>query len=315
MKSGLIFRFRSALYAATLLSLGIFALLAADTPSSTPPSTNIQHVVTAPDATLELLADGFKFTEGPAADREGNVFFTDQPNNRIMKWSVDGKLTTFMQPAGRANGLEFDAKGNLLACADEKNQLWRITPATNVAVLIQTFSGKRFNGPNDVWVHPKGGYYFTDPFYKRDYWSHTDKPQDGQHVYYLSEDGKTCLRVIQDLVQPNGIIGSPDGKTLFVADIGDRKTYRYTINNDFTIADKKLFTSMGSDGMTLDEQGNVYLTGQGVTVFDPNGNKIDHIAVPESWTANVAFGGPDHKTLFITAMDSLYAIKTKFRGY
>jgi gluconolactonase len=306
----------------TALSAGLIIILnhaspvfAADVPTPASNPADTPHVILAPGAKLELLSDGFKFTEGPAADRDGNVFFTDQPNDRIMKWSVDGKLTTFMQPSGRANGLEFDAQGNLIACADEKDQLWLIDPSGKVTVLVENYNGKLLNGPNDVWVHPKGGYYFTDPFYRRDYWTHKDKPQDGEHVYYLSADRKVFMRVTDDLKQPNGIIGTPDGKQLFVADIGAGKTYCYTIAPDFKLTDKKLFTEMGSDGMTLDEQGNVYLTGRGVTVFDRDGKKIDHIDVPKGWTANVTFGGKDRKTLFITAQDSFYAVKTKFRGY
>lgn len=270
--------------------------------------------VVAPGATLRKLAGDFRFTEGPTADAAGNVFFTDQPNNRIMKWSVDGKLSTFMQPAGRANGMYFDAKGNLLACADEKTELWSIAPDGKVTVLVKEYRHKRLNGPNDVWAHPEGGLYFTDPFYKRDWWSYDTMPQDGQHVYHLSADGKDLRRVTQDLTQPNGIIGTPDGQTLYVADIGGRKTYRYDIQKDGSLANKKLFCDLGSDGMTLDAEGNVYLTGRGVFVFDKNGRQIDHIDVPEAWTANVSFGGADRQTLFITASRSLYSIRLKVKG-
>src|SRR5206468_7384910 len=118
----------------------------------------------APGAKLEKLADGFKFTEGPAADAEGNVYFTDQPNNRILKWSTDGKLSTFLQRCGRSNGLCFDRQGNLWACADEKNELWRIDPAGKATVVVKDYKGKLLNGPNDVWIRPDGGVYFTDPF-------------------------------------------------------------------------------------------------------------------------------------------------------
>lgn len=268
----------------------------------------------APGATLETLSGGFRFTEGPTADAEGNVFFTDQPNDRIMKWSVDGQLSTFMQPAGRANGMYFDAKGNLIVCADEKNELWSVDPAGKVTVLVKEYQGKLLNGPNDVWVRPDGGLYFTDPFYKRPWWAHEEVPQDGQHVYYLSPDRKKLVRVTQDLKQPNGIIGSPDGKVLFISDIGDRKTYRFEIQPDGSLANKKLFCEQGSDGMTLDTDENLYLTGKGVMIFDKNGLQVGHIQVPEGWTANVSFGAKDHKTLFITASKGLYAIKLQKKG-
>jgi gluconolactonase len=113
--------------------------------------------VVAPGATLEKLSGGFAFTEGPTRDKNGNVFFVDQPNNRIMEWSADGKLSTFLQPSGYANGMEFDAQGNLIACADEHNQLWSIAPDKTVTVLVTNFQGKYMNGPNDVWIAPNGG--------------------------------------------------------------------------------------------------------------------------------------------------------------
>src|ERR1700704_6315569 len=125
----------------------------------------------ATDAKLVKLAGGFKFTEGPAPDPDGNVYFTDQPNDRIHIWSTDGKLSTFMEPCGRSNGLCFDKDGRLWGCADEKNELWRIDVKTKEkTVVVKDYGGKLLNGPNDVWVDEKGGAYFTDPFYKRPYW-------------------------------------------------------------------------------------------------------------------------------------------------
>ena len=269
--------------------------------------------IVAPGATLQKLAGDFVFTEGPACDSKGNVFFTDQPNDRILEWSVDGKLSMFMQPCGRANGLSFDHEGYLWACADEKNELWRIDSAGKATVVAKDYKGKRLNGPNDVWVRPGGGLYFTDPYYKRDYWKRGDKEM-GEHVYFLGPDYKTLTRVIDDLKQPNGIIGTPDGKLLYVADIGAKKTYRYHIQPDGSLKEKKLFCEMGSDGMTIDSEGNIYLTGKGVSVFDPAGKKIEQVEVPEDWTANVCFGGKDRQTLFITASKSLYGLRMTVHG-
>jgi gluconolactonase len=265
-------------------------------------------------ATIEKLSGEYSFTEGPAADAAGNVYFTDQPNDRIMKWSTSGSLTTFMQPSGRSNGMFFDKKGNLWSCADEKNELWCISPDKKITVELKNFNGKLFNGPNDLWISDDGSIFFTDPFYKRSWWSHSEMPQDKQCVYYLSPDRKTLKRIADDLTQPNGIIGTPDCKTLFVADIGARKTWSYSIMPDGTLADRKLFCEMGSDGMTIDFEGNLYLTGNGVTVFDKTGKRLGNIAVPENWTANVCFGGADRKTLFITASKGLYCINTRVKG-
>ena len=212
----------------------------------------------APGAKLQKLAGEFEFAEGATCDARGNVFFTDQPNNRIMEWSVEGKLTTFLQPAGRANGMYFDAAGNLLACADEKTELWLITPDGKHTVLAQEFDGRPLNGPNDVWVVPAGGYYITDPFYKREWWTYNQRPQDTEQVYFVPPGHKPLKRVTSDLVKPNGIVGTPDGKTLFVADIGADRTYVYDIQPDGSLAGKRLVCKKGSDGMTLDTDGNLY---------------------------------------------------------
>jgi gluconolactonase len=267
-----------------------------------------------PGAELKKLAGDFSFTEGPSSDKAGNVYFTDQPNDRIMVWSTEGKLSTFMQPSGRSNGLFFDNSGNLWSCADEKNELWCINPDKKVESILNTFNGKLLNGPNDLWVAPDGSIFFTDPFYKRPWWSHSEMPQEKQCVYFLSPDHKTLKRVEEDLLQPNGIVGTPDGKTLYVADIKGNKTWSYTINSDGSLSGKKLFCELGSDGMTIDIKGNIYLTGKGVTIFDKTGKKLGNIPVPENWTANVCFGGKDGRSLFITASKGLYMVRTRMKG-
>jgi gluconolactonase len=288
--------------------LGFVALL-----SNIMSLTAAEKGVISPGATLQKLSDEFSFTEGPACDKDGNVYFTDQPNDRIMKWSVDGKMSTFKQPCGRSNGLCFDSQGNLWACADETNAMWRISPSGEITVVVKDFEGKLLNGPNDVWLTPDGGLYFTDPYYKRSYWKRGAK-EIPECVYYLSPDQKKYVRVIDDFKQPNGIIGTPDGKTLYVADIGASKTYRYSIQPDGSLKDKKLFCELGSDGMTIDNEGNVYLTGKGVFVFDPGGKQIEHIDVQEPWTANVCFGGKDRHTLFITASKCFYSMAMRVHG-
>jgi gluconolactonase len=272
--------------------------------------------IVAKNAKLTKVADGFSFTEGPAVHRNGDVYFTDQPNNRIMRWSATrNEVSVFMEDAGRSNGMFFDRRGNLITCADLENQLWSIDDKGNHTVLIENFKGKLLNGPNDLWVAPNGGIYFTDPLYKRPYWTRNpEMQQDGEHLYYLAPDRLQFFRVDENLVKPNGIIGTPDGKKLYVADIGANKTYVYDIEEDGYLKNRRLFCEMGSDGMTIDFRGNVYLTGKGVTVFSPKGEKITHIPVPENWTANVVLGGTDRKTLFITAMGAVYTLNMKVRG-
>jgi len=268
-----------------------------------------QLSVVASGAKVEKLAGGFKFTEGPAADAEGNVFFTDIPNNRIHKWSLDGKLSTFREDSGGSNGLYFDKKGNLLACEGEGRRLVSIDPKGNVTVLADKYQDKKFNSLNDLWLDPKGGIYFTDPRYgNRD-----NLEQDGEHVYYLSPDRKKLVRVVNDMVRPNGIIGTRNGKRLYVTDHGGKKTFVYKINKDGRLSNKKLFASEGSDGMTIDNEGNIYLTTNAVAVYNKKGEKIETIKVPEG-PANVTFGGKDEKTLFITARTSLYCVRMRVKG-
>jgi len=270
----------------------------------------------AKNAQVVKLGDGYSFTEGPAVDRPGNVYFTDQPNNRIIKWSFSsGEFSTFTENSGRSNGMYFNREGKLIACADMENQVWSFDMEGNKEVLIENFKGRKLNGPNDLWISPKGGIYITDPLYKRDYWERDpEMQQDGEHVYYIGADGLQFFRVDENLVKPNGIVGTPDGKKLYVSDIGAKKTYVYDIEEDGYLTNRTLFVEMGSDGMTIDHRGNVYLTGKGVTVFDAKGNKIGHIPVDAPWTANVCFGGGDRKTLFITASDAVYSLKMKTRG-
>jgi gluconolactonase len=271
--------------------------------------------VIAPGAKLELLQGGLGFAEGPTCDPAGNVFFTDQPNNRILKWGVDGKLSTFLEPTGRANGMSFDGKGNLITCSDENTEVWRIAPDGTHTVLVGEYSGKHLNAPNDVWVRPDGGLYLTDCYDHRAYWTYNQRPQDSEEVYFLAAGQKTLQRVTTDLGHPTGIAGTPDGKTLYVSDMRPNSTFAYDMQPDGTLTNKRLICTFGSDGMTVDNEGNLYMTGAaGVTVFDKTGKKLETIPVAERWTGNVCFGGKDRQTLFITASKGLYAIRMRVKG-
>ena len=364
--------------------------------------------VVASGAKLIRLPGKFRFTEGPAVDAKGNVFFTDIPNSRIHKYSLDGKLSVWREDSGGANGLFFDRKGNLLACEGNRGLVTSTTPEGKVTVLADKFNDKRFNKPNDLWIDPSGGVYFTDPVYGR-----YKVTQGGEHVYYLSPDGKKITRVIDDMKRPNGIVGTPDGKILYVADHGAGKVYRYEINKirlpgagpkrpaagklivinvrgekrgkgvppyvvagrsvnleqlrkiikaavkkdakqkvmvrgdklalhgnvasavaacrdggvvkanigynyapkakDSRLSAKKLFASLACDGMTVDNEGNVYLTERVVIVYSPAGKEIERIDTPMR-PANVCFGGADMQTLFITARSSVYTIRMRVKG-
>ena len=294
----------------------IFLLSVASVVSNAKPVIDTPQTGGLFDATEKprLISKQFSFTEGPSVDKKGNVFFTDQPNNKIWEYSADGKLSLWMDSTLRSNGTYFDAKGNLISCADEHDELISISPKKKIKVLVHDLNGHLLNGPNDVWVAPNGSMYVTDPYYQRDYWIRKKPDLDGQNVYYLSKGSSNLVTVVSDMQAPNGIVGTPDGKYLYVADIKGNKTFKYTIASDGSLTNKQLFCELGSDGMTLDAQGNVYLTGKGVTIFNPQGVKIAHIDINEPWTANLCFAGKDKDYLFITASKAIYILKMNVKG-
>ncbi len=276
-----------------------------------------QNILTAisKDVKPKLISSQFSFTEGPAADKQGNIFFTDQPDNKIWKYDTNGRLSVFLDFAGRSNGMSFDSKGNLITCADEKDQLWQITPKGKVTILLNDFKGHRFNGPNDLWIDIKDGIYFTDPYFQRDYWQRKepDPGIKGEKLYYLPKGKKEAIIVDDDLKKPNGITGASNGY-LFVSDMGVGKIFKYKINTDGTLSQRQVFANDLADGMTLDDKGNLYLAGKGVTIYNSIGKKIQHFDIPSKWTANLCFGGRNKNILFITASESVYMLRMNVHG-
>ena len=275
----------------------------------------------APGASVVQLAGGFRFTEGPAADSKGNVYFVDEQSSRIHRWCVtENRVSVFIEESAHANGMYFDKNDNLYVCEGGTGSVVRYTLDGERTVVANKFGARHFNKPNDLWVDPKGGIYFTDPVYGRNF----HVVQGGEHVYYISPDRSKITRVIEatgpqgEFVKPNGVIGTPDGKFLYVADIDGRVVYRYDIQEDGTLTGKHAFASpYAVDGMTIDERGNVYLTPWNirnvVIIYSPEGREIERIAIPEQ-PANVTFGGRDFRTLFITAHSGLYAVEMTVRG-
>lgn len=298
------------------------------------------------------------FTEGATRDpATGDVYFVEQNANKILKWSVsEKKMSVFMHPAGYSNGMTFDRFGKLIACADERNQLWEIStnqtasvpwpaPANpsvgdrgsgNVVlpvwkvIMDGKYNGKLLGGPNDVWVMPDNSLYFTDPMWPRKYWTNPNRANEQgiNTVYRLSADRKTLTRALTTFSasngqngSPNGIIASPDGKTLYVASLGvpsnagNGETYAYDIGADGSLSNRRVWAQFGSDGMTMDNAGNMYMTGgNGVRVVSiATGKQVGFITVPEQ-TANLAFGGVDQSVLYITARTGFYSIQTKVKG-
>ena len=291
---------------------------------------------------LDTLAGGFGFTEGPAVDRYGNIFFTDQPNDKIYKWSAHTRaITTFLTGTGRSNGMAFNREGYLIACADMHGELWKIAPNGSHTVLVNNYHGKLLNGPNDVWINPRnGGMYITDPIFPRDYWDVDDPRQQawppthseqaptgkGGYVYYLAPGSHALVRVTTEAMGwdsdgwPNGVVGTPDGKKLYVnkwaPDINTAGTWVFDINPNGSLSNMRKFIDMGGDGMSMDERGNIYISNSyGVTAFNPHGDRIFNVSTGTGSATNNVFGGPDNKTLFITGpVDKLTALKMNVQG-
>jgi len=268
----------------------------------------------ATNAVVQKAGSGYLFTEGPAVATNGQVFFTDQPNDKIYRWDEKRGISLYLEGTRRSNGMYLNQKNQLVACADLYNQVIAWDKKKKIHVLFDgLYEGKHINAPNDLWIAPNGGIYFSDPYYHRSWWpeGHTEI-QDVRGVYYLDPEGG-IQRVIDDFKQPNGLIGTPDGKILYVADINDGKIWRYDILPDGSLTNKNLFAPKGSDGMTIDAAGNVYLTSEKVWIYSPSGELIQEIEVPET-PSNVCFGGKKRNILFITARTSVYTLRMEMRG-
>jgi gluconolactonase len=272
-----------------------------------------------PVGKITKLHTGFMFTEGPAADKHGNVFFSDIPNEKIHRVDAkDGKLSTFVEKSNHANGLMFNAKGELVAC-EMDGQLAAYSPDGKRRVVAGKSNGKRFNAPNDLSVDLQGGVYFTDPMFR----APKPLPQGKLAVYYVSAEGKVT-RLIDDLPNPNGVRLSPDEKTLYVIPTGQAEMMAYPVESPGKLGKGKVFCTLeqpkgkkgtGGDGMTVDTKGNLYITSNlGLQVFNPEGKMLGIIKTPEQ-PANVTFGGPDFKTLYVTARTSLYTIPMEATGH
>jgi gluconolactonase len=272
----------------------------------------------SPVSEVRRLHTDFAFTEGPAQDADGNLYFTDIPNNRIHKRTPQGTLSVFAEPSGHCNGLM--VVGNRLLACEMDGQLKQFDLKTGEQTSLATkYMNKRFNAPNDLVIDRSGGIYFTDPRYRApDPW-----PQGIEAVYYRSEDG-TVSRLIEDRTAPNGIILSPDEKTLYVIPSMESKMWAYAVESPGKIGPGKVFCELtqpegqsnrGGDGLTIDTNGNLYITtGLGLQIFSPEGKQLGIIEFPEH-PANVTFGGKDMKTLFVTARTSLYSVNTAATGH
>ena len=253
--------------------------------------------------------------EGPVSDGEDGVYFTNPYDMKVYHWAPDTGLTVHTEAFRGPNGLDYTADGSLIACEAYNRRIAALHSDNSVTILAETFDGKKFNEPNDVFVDAKDGIYFSDPYFHVHY---DPLEQDAHGVYYILPDRSGVILVEGDLEDPNGIHTTPDGKRLYIIDSREQKTYVYTVQPDGTLTDREVFVPWGLDGLTVDERGNVYLTGAGndIRVYNSSGEQIGAItvAIKKGHTANACFGGPDNKTLFITAGNSLFSLDMRIRG-
>lgn len=272
-----------------------------------------------PKAPAVKLHGNLQFTEGPAADGQGNLYFSDIPANKIYKLGAKNELTVFLDPSNHTNGLMFNGAGRLVAC-EMDGRIVEIDVATKqVKALAPDYQGKRFNAPNDLVIDRSGGIYFTDPHFR----APMPLPQEKTAVYYRAADGKVA-RLIDDLKAPNGVILSPDEKTLYVIPSLQKEMMAYPVEGPGKLGAGRVFCSLkqpegkdntGGDGLTVDSKGNLYITsGLGLQVYSPKGQMLGVIELPEQ-PANCTFGGAGNKTLYVTARTSLYALEMQVAGH
>ena len=266
------------------------------------------EVPVAAKGEIRKLADGFKFTEGPALGPDGKIYFNDIPNERTHVYDpATGETSVFREPSGRANGLFWIPGGALIACEGGNRRVTRTAADGSISVLAESFGGKKFNSPNDCVIDPVGGIYFTDPHYGRD---KSGLEMGVEAVYYINRKGKVS-QVAADLTKPNGLILSPDDSILYIADPGAETIWAYDVTGEGMIENKRKFAPVGSDGMTMDTAGNVYCTWkEAVRVFAPSGEEIAKIPFPEN-PANCLLSG---NTLYVTARTGFYAVDLNTTG-
>ncbi len=249
------------------------------------------------------ILNQFVFTEGPVMTHDGVLLFTEVPKSKIWAYDLKSKsLMLYLDHSGGANGLYFDDDGNLIACAGKARQVISVDFDKNVTVLADSYKGKKLNSPNDLWIDARGGIYFTD----HRYGNMDDLEQDGMHVYYLTPGRKKLIRVIDDMQRPNGVVGSRDGKKLYVVDEKARTTWVYDIQENDKLKNKALFCEAGIDGMTLTGKGNICITtSKAVSVYSPDKELLKKYQF-DVGTTNVVFY--DGKLYVTTHSGEIYEI-------
>ncbi|MBN1695430.1 SMP-30/gluconolactonase/LRE family protein [candidate division WOR-3 bacterium] len=272
-----------------------------------------------PVSPVKKVQGDFQFTEGPASDMEGNLYFSDVSANKIYKMNTAGEISVFLEPSGHANGLMFADKNNLIVCQMDGQLVSINTETKKITVLTDKYEGNRYNAPNDLVVDKTGGVYFTDPRFR----APQPLPQEKQGVYYRNSEGEVTL-LLDNLKAPNGIILSLDEKTLYVIPSMQKDMWAYSVTSPGKLGEGKVYCELsqaegkdnsGGDGVTIDSKGNLYIaTGLGIQVFNVEGKLLGIIEFPEQ-PANLTFGGSEMKTLYVTARTSLYSAEMEIAGH
>ena len=269
-----------------------------------------------PDQQPRKLAGDFQFTEGPVWLPDGYLLFSDIPANAIIKYTPDGAVETYLSPSRNSNGLTLDRSGRLVACEHSGRQVSRQDSSGQMVTVASRWDGKRLNSPNDVVVHSSGRIFFTDPPYGIE----PEQAEIGSNsVYRIDADGSVTL-LESDFDRPNGLAFSPDESVLYIDDSARRNVRAFDLQADFSLINDRVFIDMdveergNPDGMKVDTEGNLYVTGAGgVWVITPDGTHLGTIVFPEL-PANLAFGGDSYQTLFVTAQTSLYSVQIAVPG-
>lgn len=280
-----------------------------------------------PNAQLEKLAEGFRWTEGPVwfGDRD-EFLFSDLPNNRVMRWSEGGGLSVFRRDSDFENGHTRDNEGRLLSCSHRGRRIHRTELDGTITALVERYDGKRLNSPNDIVVKSDGTIWFSDPHYgiQTDYEGGKQEAELPANVYRFDpRDGS--LRVVADDFQgPNGLCFSPDERRLYIVETGlqfapdpVQHIRVFDVGNDGRLSGGRVFCTISpgnADGIRCDEEGRLWSSaGDGVHCIDPGGELLGKILVP-STVANFTFGGRNRSRLFLCASHTVYAIYTNVRG-
>jgi gluconolactonase len=246
---------------------------------------------------LTRIVSGLQFAEGPAY-YNGGLYFSDIEANTIYKWTEADGSVAYITNSGRTNGLYFGPDGTLKACQGGNKRIVTIDPQKNINIITSSYDGKSYNEPNDLWIAPNGNLYFTDPNYS------STLTQNGQYVFCVLASTGDVVKVIDDFVKPNGIVGNHEGTLLYVADWGASKIYRYNISSDGSLSGKMLFASVLADGLTIDEDGNLYAASSQVMKYNTQGDQLETISIPGTIT-NLFYVVGQSK-LFITTHTEVY---------